>query len=296
MREVLGDGGFEGGKAGFQFVLGGGFLVGDEEGFTGGSELGGGGDGGGAGGVAVGEVVGRGVEAFALEEGVLEGGAGGALEVEVGEVLFLDAAGVLVGEVDAGDTFVVGRERPGNVRGHVGREGMGFLFDSENAGVGGEVDLDHDVLVGHLFKEGVWVVFVEDVNAVADALGVAEVDGFAYVEAEAFEWDEAGSELSGVERDADGGVDAVEVVEHLHLQVVVLHADAAVFGHDEVDADYVGVRRSHLETEEGLGEDLLGWEAAEYLVEEVDGDATGGGLVVWGVAVLEDTARGFRVG
>ena len=64
----------------------------------------------------------------------------------------------------------------------------------------------------------------------ADALGVAEVDGFADVEAEAFGRDEAGGEFAGVERDVDLGVDAVEVVEHLHLEVVVLHGDAAVFG------------------------------------------------------------------
>jgi hypothetical protein len=112
---------------------------------------------------------------------------------------------------------------------------------------------------------------------VADALGVAEVDGFADVEAEAFGRDHAGSELAGVERDADVGVDAVEVVEHLHLEVVVAHGDVAVFGHDEVDADDVGVGGGDFEAEEGLGEDLLGWKAAEDLVEEVDGDAAGGG-------------------
>ena len=102
---------------------------------------------------------------------------------------------------------------------------MRLAFDAEDAGVGGEVDLDHDVLVGHLFEERVGVVFVEHVDAVADALGVAEVDGFADVEAEAVGRDHAGGEFAGVERDADVGVDGVEVVEHLHLEVVVAHGD-----------------------------------------------------------------------
>ena len=52
------------------------------------------------------------------------------------------------------------------------------------------------------------MVFVEDVDAVADALGVAELDGFADVEAEAVGGDEAGGEFAGVERDVDLGVDA----------------------------------------------------------------------------------------
>ena len=56
--------------------------------------------------------------------------------------------------------------------------------DAEDDVVGGEVDLDHDVAVGHLFEQRLRVVLVHDVDAVADAFGVAEVDGLADVEAE----------------------------------------------------------------------------------------------------------------
>ena len=62
-------------------------------------------------------------EAGAGEEAVLEAGAGHVFEVEVGEVEFERGAGVLVGEVDAGDAFVVGGERDGDVR--RGRSGSG---------------------------------------------------------------------------------------------------------------------------------------------------------------------------
>ena len=85
------------------------------------------------------------------------------------------------------------------------------------------------------------VALVHDVDAVADAFGVAEVDGLADVEAEAGGRDEAGSEFAGVERDVDAGVDAVEVVEHEHLAVVLGHGHVGVFGLDEVDADDVGI-------------------------------------------------------
>ncbi len=87
--------------------------------------------------------------------------------------------------------------------------------------------------------------------------------------------DKAGGELAGVERDVDLGIDGVEVVEHLHLEAVVLHGDAAVFGHDEIEADDVGVSGGYFKAQEGLGEDLLGREAAEDLVEPMDGDEAG---------------------
>ena len=46
-------------------------------------------------------------------------------------------------------------------------------------------------------------------------------------------------QLSRVQRDVDFGVDAVEVVEHQHFGVVLGHGVAAVFGANEVDADYL---------------------------------------------------------
>jgi hypothetical protein len=200
-----------------------------------------------------------------------------------------------VGEVDAGDAFVVGGEGDGDVRGHVGVEGMGFALDAEDDVVGGEVDFDHDVFGGHLLEEGGGGMFVEDVDAVADTLGMAEVDGFADMEAEAFGRHHAGGKLAGVKRDADVGVNGVEVVEHLHLEVVVLHGDAVVFGLDEVDADEVGVGGGDFKAEEGLGEDLLERKGSEDLIEEVDFDGaagSGGGSI----AVLEVVADGFGFG
>ena len=57
----------------------------------------------------------------------------------------------------------------------------------------------------------------------ADAFGMAEIDGFADVKAETVGWDEAGGDLAGVEGDVNLGVDAVKVVEHEHLAVVLGH-------------------------------------------------------------------------
>ena len=113
------------------------------------------------------------------------------------------------------------------------------------------------------------LVFVEDVDAVADALGVAEFDGFANVEAEALWRDHAGGELAGMQRDVDLGVDGVQVVEHQHLSVILGHGIAAIFGANKIDADDIGIGGGEFEAEEGLGEDLLRREAAENLVDPV---------------------------
>ena len=69
------------------------------------------GDGGGTGGFAVREVIRRHVEALAMQEAVLERGAGGLLQFGVGQVLVVGGLHVLMGEVDARDALVVGRER-----------------------------------------------------------------------------------------------------------------------------------------------------------------------------------------
>jgi hypothetical protein len=98
-----------------------------------------------------------------------------------------------------------------------------------------------------------------------------------------------------VERDVDLRIDAVEVVEHLHLEVVVAHREVTVFGHDEINSDYVGVRGSYFKAEEGLREDLLRWETAEDLIEPVDADGTGSSVAVtclraggrWWISVAE---------
>jgi len=146
------------------------------------------------------------------------------------------------------------------------------------------------VLGRHLFEEIVGFVFVEDVYAVADALGVAEVDGFADVEGETFWRDHALREFAGMEGDVDLRIDGVEVVEHLHLKVIVLHGDAAVFGHDKVEADDVGIGGGYFKAEEGLREDLLRWEAAEDLVEPVDFDDAHGRRIFHCTTALNEIA------
>ncbi len=60
-------------------------------------------------------------EAWSGKKAMLEAGAGGLLEVEVGEIEFHGRACVCVGEVDAGDTLVVGGESDRNSCGTVQR-------------------------------------------------------------------------------------------------------------------------------------------------------------------------------
>jgi len=245
----------------------------------------------------VGEEVGVGPEAGAGQEVVFHAGAGELFDVLIGEVVVDGGADVLVGEVDAADAFVVGRERDGDVIEAVDGEGVVVAFDAEDALVGAEVDFNHDVFAGHFAEKLRGVVLVHDIDAVADAQGVADFDGLADVEAEAFRRDEAGGEFAGVEADVDLGVEGVEVVEHLHLEGVVAHGDESVFRHDEVDADpgvVVGVHGGldGLEAEEGLGENLLGRETAEDLIDVANFNLAGwGGL--GGCAVLDGFAGGF---
>jgi hypothetical protein len=153
---------------------------------------------------------------------------------------------------------------------------MPWRIDAEDDIVRGEVDFYHDVPVGHLLQEPVRSVLIHDVGTVADALGVAEIDGLADVEAETFGRDKAGREFSCVKRDVDLRIDAVEIVEHEHLPVVLGHGEIGVFGLDKVETDDTRVLGGNLEGEQRLSEDLLRREGAEDLVEEANLDRTGG--------------------
>jgi hypothetical protein len=127
------------------------------------------------------------------------------------------------------------------VSGAVQRKRVLAALDAENALVRAEVDFDHHVLLRQLLEQGRGVVFVHHVDAVADALGVSQLDRLADVEAQALGRDQAGSQLAGVQADVDLGINGVEIVEHPHLQRVVAHGNEAVLGLHEVDADEAGL-------------------------------------------------------
>jgi len=179
------------------------------------------------------------------------------------------------------------------------RERVFVADDAEDALIGTEVDLDHDVALGHFLEELLSVGFVESVDAVADAFGVAEFDGLTDVEAQALGRDEAGRKFAGVQSDVNMGIDGVEIVDHLHVQGVIAHGEEAVFRHDEVEANPGVVVRIHrglhgFKTKESLGEDLFGRVAAEDLIDVADGDLAGGrGL--GRAAVLDLLAAGFGI-
>src|SRR5271154_2874325 len=104
---------------------------------------------------------------------------------------------------------------------------------------------------------------------------MAEINGLADVEAKAIGSDEAWGDLACVKRDVDLRVDAVKIVEHKHLAVVLGHGQVGVFGLHEVEADDARVYRSDFERKQSLCEDMLRGEGAENLVEKANFDGTG---------------------
>ena len=151
-----------------------------------------------------------------------------------------------------------------------------------------------------------WLVFIHDVNAVADALGVTKLNSLADVKAKTGRRDEAGSDFACVQGDMHARIDAMQIIEHEHLTVVFGHGEIAVFGHDEVDPDDGGMsgvelRLDGLEAEKGLREDLLGRKAAEDLIEKTDVDLAGRGgrgrsTVFYAVASLKGIGELLAIG
>ena len=139
----------------------------------------------------------------------------------------------------------------------VQRQGMVRSLDVKDYVVAGEIDFDHDVLRSHFLEQILRIRFKHNVHTVADALGMTLLDGAANVTAEALVGNHSRSNFTGMKADVHVGVHGVHEVENLHVDVVIAHGDKTVFGHDEVDADYVGISGSGFEGDEKLGEDLL---------------------------------------
>jgi len=119
----------------------------------------------------------------------------------IGEVVIERGADIFMGEVDAAHAFVVGGERDGDMVQAVEREGMLVALDAQNALVGAQVDFDHDMLLSQLLQQLRCVVFIHNVDAVADALRMTQFNSLADVEAQTFGWDETGRQLAGVQAD-----------------------------------------------------------------------------------------------
>ncbi len=226
-------------------------------------------------------------------------GASQLLQLLIAQVIVERGADVFASDVDAADTLIICGERDGNVGSAVVGEGVVGTLDAKDSFVGTEVDFDHHVLAGQLREQRRGVVFVHYVHAVANALGMAQIDGLANVETQTLRWHKARGQLAGMQGDVDLGIYGMQVIHHLHVQHIVAHGDETVFGLDEIDADEaanvaVRTRRGQallhsFETQQGLREDLLRGEAAQHLVD-VANLHLASGHSLRSAAVLELTA------
>ena len=62
------------------------------------------------------------------------------------------------------------------------------------------------------------------------------------------------------------GIDAVQIVEHLHVQVEIVHGHIPVFRHDQIEADEARVGSGKFEAKQDLREDLFFGKAAQDLI------------------------------
>ena len=71
-------------------------------------------------------------------------------------------------------------------------------FYTEDAVVGGDVDLDHDVPLMQFIEECLRIALIHDVYTVSDALGVAELHCLANMEGEPCGWHKPRSQFARV--------------------------------------------------------------------------------------------------
>ena len=122
-------------------------------------------------------VVGRRPQARARQEAVFEPVAHQMLQIGIAEVVGLDRAHIFMGEVDARDALVIGRERYRHAESAIERKGVVLALDAKDHVVAGEVDLDHHALCRHVLHQLVGAVFVHHVDAMTDAIGLRHIHG-----------------------------------------------------------------------------------------------------------------------
>ena len=172
---------------------------------------------------------------------MLHARAGQSLQVAVAEVVFERGANVLMREVDAADAFVVRRKRDGHVRGAVEREGMLGRLTPRMPSF--EVRLISTMMCFAPSLSGVpgrsscimstpWPMRSAWPSSTAWRMWKRRPSGGT----------RPGASSPACRLMCTFGIDAVQVVEHLHLQRVVAHGEVAVLRHDEVDADQFVLR------------------------------------------------------
>src|SRR5436305_771218 len=107
-------------------------------------------------------------------------------------------------------------------------EGMRWPAQSEDPVTTTETDLYGDVLLRHLFEHGCTVGRIHHIRSMSNALRVSDLDGFLDVAAQFFRRDLPESQLAGMERDIHAWRDAMQHIEHLHVQIVIVHRDEPI--------------------------------------------------------------------
>src|SRR6185436_8828636 len=97
-------------------------------------------------------------------------------------------------------------------------EGMLLLLYAEDQVVAGQANLNHHITPDELLQQAVRVIFVHDVNAMANALGVAFGYRVADMKSQPFGWDHSGSEFTRVQRNVGEWILRSQKVKHLHMQ------------------------------------------------------------------------------
>ena len=120
------------------------------------------------------------------------------------------------------------------------------------------------------------IFFEHDVDAVADALGVAALDRGANVEREILGLHQSQGKFAGVQADVHLGINAVQVIEHGHVLVEVVNGNVPVLGHDQIQSHEARIGRREFEAEHDLREDGFVGQAAQHLIKIADGDVASG--------------------
>ncbi len=111
---------------------------------------------------------------------------------------------------------------------------MVVAANAENHVVAGQVDLDRDMAIAHFRQQAGGVLLIHDIHAMADSFGVPQFDGLADMKAQPIGRHEPRRKFARMQRDVHAGVDALRVVDHRHVQMVIGHRGVAVFRLHEI--------------------------------------------------------------
>ena len=150
---------------------------------------------------------------------------------------------------------------------------MFLTLDAEDNIVAGQHDFYENLAPGHLPQKLEATIFMHDIHPVTYPFGM----GFPYripdVKTESFRRYQPRNQFSPMQGQLHPRINAMKVIQHLHMEGKIHHGNIVVFRHHEIQTHKSRISGNQFESGENLSKDNLPRQPPQNLIKIADSDA-----------------------